>query len=118
MKAIGGKTAIPSETPSRSSFFLESQDELATKKRSRSLNDLRKLKKLCLAREENRCAVTRAYDIDMAEKLPEEQRQQLQTARTECAHIIPSSMAPESQDAKVDKQKIVALFCQTSSLSG
>lgn len=53
------------------------------------------VKKLCLARDENRCAITRYYDVNMAEKLPEEERREVETVETVCAPIIPFSIAPQ-----------------------
>lgn len=64
---------------------------------SASLGSLKWLKKACLARDGNRCAITQAVE---AISVGPNQTGGLIKANTECAHIIPFSLASWSSDAE------------------
>ena len=91
IRASGGKTpsAIPTARCDNFTVVDDISDELTDQKRNQA-----KLKAECLPRDNNRCLLTGFYDLKTAmEHLSEQARQNVITAPTEAAHIIPFSLA-------------------------
>lgn len=75
-----------------------SEGSTSSDSRPRSRPDQARLKKDCLRRDDNRCMVTGAYDVQEAENLPEGERESHRTAVTYCCHIVPASSGPQTTD--------------------
>ena len=66
-------------------------DYLSSELESSTRDGQRKLRNACLARDGNRCVISGYYDTKLFEKLSALDRQNLNRATTEAAHIIPFS---------------------------
>lgn len=60
------------------------------------------LRSLCLQRYLNRCVLTGLYDPRTFQKLPDDQQEGIEDARTGCAHIIPYSTALAWSGQRID----------------
>jgi hypothetical protein len=91
VRAGGGRT--PKAISARPGDDMDNVDDIASTITSQR-RDQTKLKADCLARDGNRCLLTRAYDVNKADEiLSDEERQNTTTLVTEAAHIIPFSLA-------------------------
>ncbi|KAJ9262245.1 hypothetical protein DTO195F2_3632 [Paecilomyces variotii] len=99
LKAQGGRTPTPSPTPSLSS---SSSQPLSEKKKARSSTVQSALKRTCLARDRYRCVITGEVDPSGIPELPEEEKSKIVWGPTQCAHIIPYSIAPQGKEGIIE----------------
>ncbi|KAI9777355.1 MAG: hypothetical protein M1839_008963 [Geoglossum umbratile] len=91
VRAGGGRT--PKAISARPGDDMDSVGDIASTITSQR-HDQTRLKADCLARDGNRCLLTRAYDVNKADEiLSDEERQNTVTLVTEAAHILPFSLA-------------------------
>ncbi|KAI9862324.1 MAG: hypothetical protein M1813_004800 [Trichoglossum hirsutum] len=91
IRAGGGRT--PKAISARPGDDMDGVDNIASTITPQR-RDQTKLKSDCLARDGNRCLLTRAYDVNKADEiLSDEERRNTTTLVTEAAHIIPFSLA-------------------------
>jgi hypothetical protein len=91
VRAGGGRT--PKAISARPGDDMDGVDNIASTMTPQR-RDQTKLKSDCLARDGNRCLLTRAYDVNKADEiLSDEERRNTTTLVTEAAHIIPFSLA-------------------------
>ncbi|GAD97373.1 hypothetical protein NFIA_089580 [Paecilomyces variotii No. 5] len=104
LKAQGGKTPTPSQTPSSSSSSSSSSSgqPLSEKRKVRSSTVQAALKRACLARDRYRCVMTGTLDPAGASELPAEDRSKPTWSSTQCAHIIPYSIAPQGKEGTLE----------------
>lgn len=76
-------------------------NEIGTYLEPSSRKDQADLKRSCLRRDNHRCLATGMYDTNAPSEIVSEEMEEVQTAFTECAHIIPFSFGDftESQVA-------------------
>lgn len=89
MKATGGNTLLPS-TGVVSSSSSEAGELAQRMAKGATRKDQPELKAVCLARDNNRCAISATVDISYADRANDLEAKRL--SRTQCAHIIPFSM--------------------------
>jgi hypothetical protein len=89
VKATGGNTPLPSISVASS---LSSEVGELTKRmmKGTTRKDQPELKAVCLARDNNRCAISGAVDISYMDHVNDVEKKRL--CRTQYAHIIPFSM--------------------------
>ncbi|KAI9769520.1 MAG: hypothetical protein M1840_003997 [Geoglossum simile] len=91
VRAGGGRT--PKAISARPGDDMDGVDNIASTITPQR-RDQTKLKFDCLARDGNRCLLTRAYDVNKADEiLSDEERRNTTTLMTEAAHIMPFSLA-------------------------
>src|SRR5436305_7174205 len=89
VRAKGGKTPTsPTPRTGDAADVDNTAAEITSQKRGQAT-----LKAECLARDNNCCILTGAYDSNMAELLPDAERQNVATVTTQAAHIVPFSLA-------------------------
>ncbi|KAL7799968.1 hypothetical protein V8C37DRAFT_407076 [Trichoderma ceciliae] len=91
MIIAGGKSPRPlSPTPVRNAF--QAIQLSMTEIQSSSRKDQAALRNGCLSRDDHRCVITGTVDIDYYKEIPSHHRRNLESGKTECAHILPFAL--------------------------
>ena len=109
MKACGGRTPCISASP-----FGDADNVASDMTQSCSRNSLKRLKKLCLERDNYRCVITNWYAMEAVGKFPNVPDGDIRkhTVKTDISHIIPFALGrrDEGEDVSIYMSKPLYVF--------
>lgn len=68
------------------------------------------LKRACLARDRYRCVITGEVDPSGIPELDEEEKSKIVWGPTQCAHIIPYSIAPHGKEGIIETWQVMIIY--------